>query len=158
VIGEAGEWIARHRAELGLSLRITVAGLLTFAVGYLIGLSQVYWAVLTAIIVTQASVGGSLKATTDRLIGTIVGAAWGVAATVAVPHPDALSTAGALAVAIVPLAGLVALRPGYRVAPVTAAIVLLGPAGASGVVEAALDRVTCEDDAFQHGVDERRPR
>ena len=141
MIGEAGEWIARHRAELGLSLRITVAGLLTFAVGYLIGLSQVYWAVLTAIIVTQASVGGSLKATTDRLIGTIVGAAWGVAATVAVPHPDALSTAGALAVAIVPLAGLVALRPGYRVAPVTAAIVLLGPAGASGVVEAALDRV-----------------
>lgn len=141
VIGKAGEWIARHRAEIGLSLRITLAGLLAYAVGHLISLTQVYWAVLTAIIVMQASVGGSLKATIDRLVGTIAGAAWGVAATLAVPHPDALATAGALALALVPLAVLVALWPGYRVAPVTATIVLLGPAGAAGVVQAALDRV-----------------
>lgn len=141
MIGEAGDWIARHRAELGLSLRITAAGLLAFAAGQLLGLPQVYWAVLTAIIVMQASLGGSLKATADRLIGTIAGAIWGVAATVGVPHATPLATTGALAVALVPLAVLVALSPSYRVAPVTAAIVLLGPSGAAGIVEAALERV-----------------
>jgi uncharacterized membrane protein YccC len=141
LIGRVGGWVARYRAEIGLSLRITIAGLLTYAVGQFVSLTQVYWAVLTAIIVMQASVGGSLNATIDRLVGTIAGAAWGVAATLAVPHPNALATAGALALALVPLAVLVALRPGYRVAPVTATIVLLGPSGAAGVVEAAFDRV-----------------
>ena len=141
MIGKAGEWIARHRAEMGLSLRIAAAGLLAFAVGHFLGLVQIYWAVLTAIIVMQASVGGSLKATADRLIGTIAGAAWGVATTVGVPHPGPLTTAAALVVALVPMAALVALSPSYRIAPVTAAIVLLGPVGANGVVEAALDRV-----------------
>jgi uncharacterized membrane protein YccC len=48
VIRKAGEWVARHRAEMGLSLRITIAGLLAFAVGHLISLTQVYWAVLIA--------------------------------------------------------------------------------------------------------------
>jgi hypothetical protein len=65
LIGKASDWIARHRAEMGLSLRITAAGLLAFAAGQLIGLAQAYWAMLTAIIVMQASVGGSLKPTTE---------------------------------------------------------------------------------------------
>ena len=53
---------------------MTVAGLLTFGLGELLGVQQVYWAVLTAVIVMQASVGGSIKATLDRLLGTIAGA------------------------------------------------------------------------------------
>jgi uncharacterized membrane protein YgaE (UPF0421/DUF939 family) len=44
------------------------------ALGELFGVKQVYWAVLTAVIVMQASVGGSLKATIDRLAGTAAGA------------------------------------------------------------------------------------
>jgi uncharacterized membrane protein YccC len=82
-----------------------------------------------------------LKATADRLIGTIAGGAWGVVVAVAVPHTGPLSTTGTLALAIVPLAVLVALRPGYRIAPITAVIVLLAPHGGVGVFEAALDRV-----------------
>jgi uncharacterized membrane protein YgaE (UPF0421/DUF939 family) len=39
----------------------------------LLGVKQVYWAVLTAMIVMQASVGGSLKASIHRLPGTVVG-------------------------------------------------------------------------------------
>ena len=122
-------------------LRMSAAGLLSFAVAQLFALPQVYWAVLTAVIVMQASIGGSLKAMIDRFVGTIGGAGWGVAVTLAVPHPGVLSTGFALAVALVPLAAVVAFRPSYRVAPVTAAIVLLGYAGQTGVVEAALDRV-----------------
>ncbi|MGH7092375.1 MAG: FUSC family protein, partial [Stellaceae bacterium] len=135
------DWFSRRRVALGLSLRMTTAGLLSFALGEALGLAQVYWAVLTSIIVMQASVGGSLKATIDRFVGTIGGAAWGVAVAVAVPHSGPASTGVALAIALVPLAALVAFRPTYRVAPVTGAIVLLGHFGPIGVIHAALDRV-----------------
>jgi uncharacterized membrane protein YccC len=126
---------------MGLTVRMSAAGLISFAVAHLIGLSQVYWAVLTAIIVMQASIGGSLKAVIDRFAGTIGGAGWGVAVTLAVPHGGVLSTGLALAIALVPLAALVAFRPSYRIAPVTAAIVLLGQTDPTGVVVTALDRV-----------------
>ncbi len=134
-------WLARHRLETGLTLRMSAAGLITFAIAHLFGLPQVYWAVLTAVIVTQASVGGSLKAMLDRFIGTIGGAGWGVVVTLAIPHPGVLSTGFALAVALVPLAAVVAFRPSYRIAPVTAAIVLLAYPSQTVVVAAALERV-----------------
>src|SRR3954452_15890089 len=89
----------------------------------------------------QASVGGSLKAMVDRFLGTIGGAAWGAAVTSALPHGAPLSTGVALVVALVPLAGLVAFRPTFRVAPVTAVIVLLGAPDQYGVLHTALERV-----------------
>jgi uncharacterized membrane protein YccC len=134
-------WLARRRPEIRLSLQMTVAGLAAFAIGHLFALSQVYWAVLTAVIVIQSSIGGSLKASFDRFFGTIGGAAWGVAVSLTLPHAGALSLGLALAVALVPLAVGVARWPRYRVAPVTAAIVLLGTASEAGVAAAALDRV-----------------
>jgi uncharacterized membrane protein YccC len=124
-----------------LSLRITVAGLIALALGELLGVKQVYWAVLTAVIVMQASVGGSLKATIDRLAGTVVGALWGALLVAAIPHPGTLATAGLLAAALLPLAALVAWWPSYRVAPVTAIIVLLVPHGDAGPVQAAIERL-----------------
>src|SRR6202795_2274244 len=119
-------WIARHRPEMRLSLQMTIAGLTAFAAAHLLGLGQVYWAVLTAVIVTQASVGGSLKASLDRFFGTIGGGAWGVAISVALPHAPIPTMGIALAAALIPLAVAVAFSPRYRIAPVTAAIVLLG--------------------------------
>ena len=141
VFPKVADWLSDRRVALGLSLRMTTAGLLSFALGEALGLAQVYWVVLTSIIVMQASVGGSLKATFDRFVGTIGGAAWGVAVAVAVPHSGPASTGVALGIALVPLAALVAFRPAYRVAPVTGAIVLLGHFAGIGVVHAALDRV-----------------
>jgi uncharacterized membrane protein YccC len=134
-------WFLRRRIEFGLGLRMTVAGLLAFAAALLFRTPQTYWAVLTAIIVTQSSIGGSLKATLDRLVSTLGGAAWGAAVTLAIPHSGAVSTGIALAVALVPLSLLVAFRPNYRVAPVTAAIVLLGHAASGNVIDTAFDRV-----------------
>jgi uncharacterized membrane protein YccC len=133
--------LAQYRTEAGLTVRMSAAGLITFAVAHLLGLTQIYWAVLTAVIVMQASVGGSLKAMIDRFIGTIGGAGWGVAVTLAIPHPGMLSTGLALAVALVPLAAVVAFQPHYRIAPVTAAIVLLANSSPAGVVAAAFERV-----------------
>jgi hypothetical protein len=68
-----------------LSPRITVAGLIALALGELLGVRQVYWAVMMAVIVMQASVGGSLKATIDRLAGTTAGALWDAALGAAIP-------------------------------------------------------------------------
>ena len=138
---QADNWLHRHRLELGLSLRMTVAGLLSFAIAHLFNLSQGYWAVLTAVIVTQSSLGGSLKAMVDRLISTLAGAGWGATVSYAVPHPGVASTGLALAVALIPLSLLVAFRPSYRVAPVTAVIVLFGHTAAGGAVDTAFERV-----------------
>ena len=120
---------------------MTIAGLVAFAAAHLLGLGQVYWAVLTAVIVLQATVGGSRKASLDRFFGTIGGAIWGVAVSVAVPHATVLMTGLALTIALIPLAVVVALLPRYRIAPVTAAIVLLGTPGESGVIVNAAERV-----------------
>ncbi len=70
-------WLATHGAELRLALRVTASGLIAFALAKVLGLAQGYWAVFTAIIVVQGSVGGSLKAGIDRLLGTLGGAAYG---------------------------------------------------------------------------------
>ena len=135
------DWISRHRVELGLSLRIGAAALVTYALGTVLGLAQTYWAVFTTVVVMQASVGGSMKASLDRIVGTIGGAAWGVAVAVTVPHRGVVSTGFALAVTLLPLAVVAAFRPAYRVAAITGTIVLLGRFGEIGVVDAALDRV-----------------
>lgn len=145
-IGSAGErlvaWWGARDAELRLSARVTVAGVLTYAVVHALGLTQGFWAVLTAVIIMQGSVGGSLKAALDRLVGTMGGAAYGAAVAAFIPHADTVRLGLALAVALAPLALVAALKPSFRVAPVTAIIVLLSP-GAVPVspFESALDRV-----------------
>jgi hypothetical protein len=65
---------------------MTVAGLLAYVLAESFALPQGYWAVFSAIIIVQASVGGSIKATTDRLIGTIGGAVAGGAVAYLLPH------------------------------------------------------------------------
>ena len=135
-------WIAAHGAELRLCARTTVAGVLAFAMAGVTNLPQGYWAVLTAVIVVQASVGGSVKATIDRLIGTIGGAACGGAVALLLPTTGGVERAEALAVALAPAALLAALNPSFRVAPVTAIIVLLSPTSAhAGPIASALERI-----------------
>ena len=56
-------WISTKRAALRLCVRMTVAGLLAYVLAVLSALLQGYWAVFSPIIVMQASVGGSVKAT-----------------------------------------------------------------------------------------------
>jgi len=58
------------------------------------------WAVLTAVVVMQMSVGGSLHATTEYVLGTIGGAIY--AAGVRIPHTTAIALAGVLALTIEP--------------------------------------------------------
>jgi hypothetical protein len=100
------------------------------------------WAVLTAIIVTQMSVGRSLKATRDYLVGTLGGAIYGGAVAVLIPHSGEVTLLVVLVLAVAPLAFVAAINPSLNVATVTAIIVLLLPAMNHGnPLDSAIDRV-----------------
>ena len=71
-----GGFMEKRGSELRLALRTTLAGLATFALAEALRLPQGYWAVLTSVIIMQGSVGGSLKAGVDRLVGSFAGAIW----------------------------------------------------------------------------------
>src|SRR5579862_6897906 len=77
VLANIRAWVTQRRAELRLAVRIAVAAVLAYGLAEAFGLAQGYWAVFTTVIVIQASVGGSLKATVERLIGTLGGGAYG---------------------------------------------------------------------------------
>lgn len=83
------------------------------------------WVVPTAVAVIQLSIGGSLRAAAEYIVGTIGGALYATGVAAVVPPTSELSFAFALALAIGPLAYAAAIRPSLRVAPVTAVLVLM---------------------------------
>ena len=119
--------LAERRAQLRLSLRMTVAAVLTFCISQLLHLPWALWAVLTAVIVTQMSVGKSLIATIDYMIGTLGGGIYSGIVGVLVPHDTNLEIAIALAIAVGPLSLLASSSSRFAAAPFTAVMVLLLP-------------------------------
>jgi len=114
------------KPRLRFCLRATVTALLAFGLAHAAAIPlHGLWAVPTAVVVMQMSIGGSLKAATDYVMGTIGGAAYATAVAALVPHPTVLSFAGVLVLAVAPLAYAAAFRPSFRVAPVTAVLVLM---------------------------------
>jgi len=131
-----------HRAQLGLSLRVTIAALAGFAVSHLLKVPLPLWTVVTAVVLTQATFGRSVKATIDYLMGTLGGAVYAGVVAVLIPHSNDVSLAGVLALAVAPLALLGALYPSLSVAPLTGVLVLLVPRFVHvGPLESAVDRV-----------------
>ncbi|GAB1717658.1 MAG: FUSC family protein [Nitrobacter sp.] len=127
---------------MGLGLRVTAAAFAALAVATALHLRLPLWAVLTAIIVTQMSVGRSLKVTRDYLIGTVGGAIYGGAIAILIPHHGESGLLAVLVLAVAPLAFLAAINPSLNVATVTAIIVLLLPTmGQMSPIESAIDRI-----------------
>jgi uncharacterized membrane protein YccC len=115
-----------YTPHLRYCFRVTTSAVLSFALAQFLAIPlHGLWAVLTAVVVSQMSVGGSLKATGEYVIGTVGGAVYSSIIGVVLPHATATTTAGVLALAIAPLAYAAALSPRFRVAPFTAVIVLL---------------------------------
>ena len=134
--------VRRRRAQLALAIRVTIAALAALALAQLLHLPLPLWAVLTAVIVTQMSVGRSLKATFDYLVGTLGGAIYGGAIGVFIPHSSEIALLAVLALAVAPLAFIAAINPRFSVAPITAIIVLLLPTIThASPIASALDRV-----------------
>jgi uncharacterized membrane protein YccC len=135
-------WLSRHRAKVVHALRMAVSSLVAFGVAWGFDLAQGFWAVITALIVTQGSVGSSLKAARDRFLGSVFGAIFGGVVAFAIPHDSLGGRVAALIVAVVPLSLMAAFSAGFRIAPITAIIVLMTPtATALGPFGFAADRV-----------------
>jgi uncharacterized membrane protein YccC len=134
--------VRHHRAQLALSIRVTIAALAAFALAQALHLPLPLWAVMTAVIVTQMSVGRALKATFDYLLGTLGGAIYGGAVGVLIPHSNEVALLAVLAIAVAPLALIAAINLSLSVAPITAVIVLLVPTFThASAAASALDRV-----------------
>ena len=135
-------WLNSRKVELGLGVRVTVAAMGALVIALALGLGLPLWAVLTSIIVTQMSVGRSLKATRDYLIGTVGGAIYGGAVAILIPHSGEGALLAVLVMAVAPLAFIAAINPSLNVATVTAIIVLLLPVMNHGnPLDSAIDRV-----------------
>ena len=134
------EFLTRRASELRQTVRVTIAVGAAYAAYKTLGLPQGYWAVFTVIIVMQGSIGGTLGAATERMIGTLAGAVFGGLA--AAFHSN---TSLGIGVALVLVTCITvwgaAVRPQLRVAPVTAAIMLLTEPAGAPVEQFVLDRI-----------------
>ncbi|HWE46162.1 MAG TPA: FUSC family protein [Caulobacteraceae bacterium] len=129
------------QGQLRHGFRVAVSVALAFGIAsWALHLQQGYWAVISALLVMQTSIGGTLGASRDRLVGTLLGAVVGGVAAFVRPE-----TMWAEALALVLCAGsltIVAARwPSLKVAPVTSVIMIVGNAAHATSLIAARDRV-----------------
>lgn len=116
---------AARKTEIRHAIRVSAAVGAAFALATLLRLPQGYWAVFTAVIVVQSSLGATITASVERFMGTVVGALAGAAA--AYFHTKWPELGGLiLCVTVALLAFVVSMRPSLKVAPVTAVIMLIG--------------------------------
>ncbi len=67
------------RMMLLIAAKTALAAGICYSVARLAGLQDGYWGAISAIIVLQSNVGSTVTASRDRLIGTLIGAAFGAA-------------------------------------------------------------------------------
>jgi uncharacterized membrane protein YccC len=135
-------WLGAHAVELRLTFRVAVSAVLSLAVSHLLNLQFALWAILTAVLLTQVSVGQSLKATIDYLASTLAGAVYAGAVGALIPHTNQIMMMLALAVAVAPVALFAATNPRFRAAPVTAAMVFMAPTIThTGPIASAFERL-----------------
>src|SRR6478609_9621794 len=131
-----------HKTQLSLAIRLAVAAVAAYALARALHLMLPLWAVLTALIVTQMSVGRSLKATRDYMLGTVGGAVYGGAIAMLIPHSGEGGLLALLVLAVAPMAFIGAINPSLSAATVTAVIVLLVPAmNHANPLDSTIDRL-----------------
>jgi len=121
-------------------VQVAVAGVVAFLIAHYTKLPQGYWAVITAVMIVQASIGASINAAADRIVSTSVGTIIGYLVAVSVPSTFVGTVAG-LFIALVPLAMMAAKNPSYRIAPLTAAILFIAAPSHASVFLSGLHRV-----------------
>ena len=138
--GRALALLAARRGEFRHAVRVSAAVGVAFLISTLFRLPQGYWAVFTAVIVVQTSLGGTIAASVDRLIGTMVGAMAGAGAAY-LKAKTPLDEGVLLCAVVALLAFAAAVRPSLKVAPITAVIVLIAGPRDMDPFHAALYRV-----------------
>src|SRR6476620_9586285 len=131
-----------HKTQLSLAIRLAVAAVAAYAIARALHLMLPLWAVLTSLIVTQMSVGRSLKATRDYMLGTVGGAVYGGAIAMLIPHSGEGGLLALLVLTVAPMAFIGAINPSLSAATVTAVIVLLVPAmNHANPLDSTIDRL-----------------
>ena len=111
-------------ADARLALRATVAAFLAYLLAEWLDLPKGYWAVLSAILVVQSSLGASLAIAIDRCLGTLAGGVIGVGFAI-LAGPSFSLTLGFLVLGTFLAAMLAARSASYKLAPVTVCVVML---------------------------------
>ncbi|HLJ69756.1 MAG TPA: FUSC family protein [Roseiarcus sp.] len=126
------------REHLWQTLRIIGACALAYLGAVLIGLPEIYWSLITAVVVTQPGLSDTLAAGRDRIVATLAGAILGfvVLEISALGAPKLPLFWAALA----PLALLTAIKPNLRLASATLIVIVIVPSY-GGVMVRPLDRV-----------------
>jgi hypothetical protein len=142
ILRRLGALLRASKPRWRFCVRMTASGLIAFAVAQALHIPlQGLWMILTAIVVTQMSAGGSVRATLEYIIGTVGGAIYGAVIGILIPHNTPLTEALVIALAIAPLALAAAFNPNFRVAPFSAVLVIMlaGQFG-EGPIESAITR------------------
>ncbi len=142
ILRRLGALLRASKPRWRFCVRMTASGLIAFAVAQALHIPlQGLWMILTAIVVTQMSAGGSVRATLEYIIGTVGGAIYGAVIGILIPHNIPLTEALVIALAIAPLALAAAFNPNFRVAPFSAVLVIMlaGQFG-EGPIESAITR------------------
>lgn len=127
-------------SHMRLGVRAAVAAVAAYGLAYFLSLPNGYWAVITAILVVQSSLGASLSAAIDRVLGTLLGGAVGVVLAL-LAGPSLTLTFVFLALGIVLTSTVAARFPSYKLAPVTVAIVLLAEPSHTQALVSGVHRV-----------------
>jgi uncharacterized membrane protein YccC len=114
--------LAELREDWPDALRMVVSTVLAATVSTLLHLPEMYWAVLSAVIVSRPGAGSSTKVGASRLIGTVFGSA--VAMAVIAARAWHVPEIALLAVAMIPLSLFITAFEEFRTAPVAAVILL----------------------------------
>src|SRR5580704_17092395 len=123
ILHRLGALLSASKPRWRFCVRMTASGLAAFAVAQALHIPlKGLWLILTAIVVTQMSAGGSVRATLEYIIGTVGGAVYGAVLGVLIPHDTPLMQAFIMALAIAPLAFVAAFNPNFRVAPFSAVL------------------------------------
>ncbi len=119
---ETGFFTVEKRAMLLLALKTAAAAGLCYWLARLAGLQDGYWGSISSIIVMQSNVGSTVTASRDRLIGTLIGAAF--AAIFSLLGEGIWVYLAAVVTAMV-ACGLLGLKNSSRLSAVTVTILLL---------------------------------
>ncbi|TVM17977.1 hypothetical protein DPQ33_07670 [Oceanidesulfovibrio indonesiensis] len=126
-------------AQVRHALRVGIAAVVTLVIAEFFNLEQGYWAVISAIIVMHATMGRSLTAGWARILGTAVGATLSAIAVLLLGDTP-LSLGLAIFLTLLVCGYLTYLHEAFRMAGVTAGIVILVGAGEANIIHTAFVR------------------
>jgi uncharacterized membrane protein YccC len=124
-VRDSGFLTAEKRAMLLLATKTALAAGLCYWLATLAHLSDGYWGSISAIIVLQSNVGSTVTASRDRLLGTLIGAAFAAGFSLADNGKWILITYLLSVMSAMVTCSLLGLKNSSRLAGVTVTIILL---------------------------------